>query len=90
MRRTGHTTSATLARYRRNFESAAELGIGNVRPLIGAVPELAQLPPKAVSVATRSEFAGDEQSKYGSEVNDLAEVAEWQTRRIQNPLLARV
>jgi len=39
--RTGHTSSAMLNRYRRAARSASELGLGQLMPLIEAVPELA-------------------------------------------------
>jgi integrase len=38
--RTGHTPSAMLNRYRRAARSATELGLGPLRPLQLALPEL--------------------------------------------------
>ena len=43
MDRTGHETSAMLARYRRAACSFAELGLGDLLPLDQAIPELAEL-----------------------------------------------
>lgn len=41
--RTGHTTSAMLNRYRRQARHAAELNLGQLRPLNTAIPELVEL-----------------------------------------------
>ena len=38
--RTGHTTSKMINRYRRAARSATELGLGSLRPLDEAIPEL--------------------------------------------------
>lgn len=42
--RTGHTTSSQLAAYKRAARSAAELHLGDWRPLLGALPETASTP----------------------------------------------
>ena len=39
--RTGHTTSAMINRYRRNARTFAELGAGDLAPMVAAIPELA-------------------------------------------------
>ncbi len=41
--RTGHTTSAMLNRYRRTARTVAELGLGALRPLAEAIPEVASV-----------------------------------------------
>ena len=43
MDRTGHTTSAMLSKYRRQSRHAAELGLGWLKPLSEALPELAEV-----------------------------------------------
>lgn len=43
MQRTGHTSSIMLARYRREAETASELGLGWLLPLHEVIPELAAL-----------------------------------------------
>jgi integrase len=47
MKRTGHTTSIMLNRYRRDAESIAELNLGWLKPLQEAIPELAAMKSKA-------------------------------------------
>ena len=42
MKRTGHTTSGMLNRYRRDAESIAELNLGWFTPLHEAIPEFAK------------------------------------------------
>jgi integrase len=87
MDRTGYTTSAMLNRYRRAARSFAELGQGDMRPLHHAIPELRAV--GKANEATKTERESDEKGPEKGP-NSRAEVAEWQTRRIQNPLLARV
>jgi integrase len=41
--RTGHKTSQMIARYRREAATAEELGLGRLRPLHEAIPELAEI-----------------------------------------------
>jgi hypothetical protein len=79
--RTGYTTSAMLNRYRRASRSAKELGLGQLRPLDQALPEL-RLPADYPDDKFRPEtqLPNQHQNKH------KAEVAEWQTRRTQNPL----
>lgn len=43
MQRTGHRSSVMLGRYRREAETASELGLGWLRPLQDLIPELAAL-----------------------------------------------
>lgn len=43
--RTGHKSSAMINRYRRAARTAAELALGELRPLIEAIPELAGAEP---------------------------------------------
>jgi hypothetical protein len=43
MKRTGHTTSTMLNRYRRDAESIAELNLGWLTPLHEAIPEFAAM-----------------------------------------------
>ena len=90
MDRTAHTTSAMLNRYRRAARSASELGLGSLPPLLHAIPESPQfLNRVGQGWPEKPETAGKKQRKKAKrKVN--AEVAEWQTRRIQNPLSARV
>ncbi len=45
--RTGHKSSAMISRYKRAARTVAELGLGTLRPLVDAIPELAALKPKA-------------------------------------------
>jgi integrase len=46
-RRTGHRSSAMIAKYRRRAENLAEAKAGELRPLVEAIPELAALAPEA-------------------------------------------
>lgn len=50
--RTGHTTSAMLNRYRRAARSAAELGLGSLKSLDDAIPELRAPGPIAQALPT--------------------------------------
>lgn len=50
--RTGHTTSAMVNRYRRAARSAAELGLGSLKPLYEAIPELRAPGPIAQALPT--------------------------------------
>jgi integrase len=43
--RTGHRSSQMLARYKRAARSAAELALGDLKPLVEAIPELAAVRP---------------------------------------------
>ena len=69
--RTGHTTSAMLNRYRRAARSASELGLGALRPLDQAIPELV-LPSDYPANQTAGETDHDEVSR----IIRQAEVAE--------------
>lgn len=54
--RTGHTTSAMLARYKRDADSIAELKLGWFEPLHEAIPELAEMgSPRPVEVPSGEE-----------------------------------
>jgi hypothetical protein len=91
MDRTGPTTSAMLNRYRRAARSATELGLGPLVSLSTAIAEFEQL----VSVAgpeggPKKDLSGETKQSKNADSKTKAEVAEWQTRRIQNPLSARV
>jgi len=69
--RTGHTTSAMLNRYRRAARSASELGLGALRPLDTAIPEL-RLP----SDYPANELSGEHDEDEVSRIVHQAEVAE--------------
>jgi len=56
--RTGHTSSAMLNRYRRAARSASELGLGQLKPLIDAVPELTKNSSIAHALPTGTGPAG--------------------------------
>ena len=47
--RTGHKSSLMIQRYRRAARTAAELGLGPLRPLFEAIPELAAISPEGPS-----------------------------------------
>jgi integrase len=51
MKRTGHTTSMMLNRYRRDAESISELDLGWFTPLHEAIPELAKMGSSSVAPA---------------------------------------
>lgn len=53
MDRTGHETSAMLARYRRASRSFAELGLGDLVPLDQAIPELVALAKELAANPTK-------------------------------------
>ena len=82
MDRTGHTTSQMLNRYRRAARSFAELGQGDMSPLDQAIPELRGAVPQETPTSTGlpQEYPRSSEPKWRNR----------QTRRIQNPLLARV
>ena len=84
--RTGHQTSDQLERYRRQARSAAELGMEWFSPLDRAIPGLVD--PLNRGHDDGHEAAEEETRKVVSNrpYRYKAEVAEWQTRRIQNPL----
>ncbi len=64
--RTGHRSSGQVAKYRRDAETVRELGLGWLKPLHEAVPELARIDPKTVapkvqlSMNCRSDEAADD------------------------------
>jgi len=85
--RTGHKSSAMINRYRRAARSANELGLGPLLPLDQAIPEF-----RGEKAVVGGPEGGPEPRKdtRQSEAKQLdshskAEVAEWQTRRIQKP-----
>ena len=43
--RTGHRSSGQVAKYRRDAETVRELGLGWLKPLHEAIPELAEIDP---------------------------------------------
>jgi hypothetical protein len=79
-----------LSKYRRLARTFSELGLSDMSPLDQAIPELAQLPAKGAPIASGDEGREAKKTKRKLKKSKEAEVAEWQTRRIQNPLLARV
>ncbi len=84
---TGYKSSQMLNRYRRAARSAKELGLGWLVPMDRAIPELAEL-ANCHSIAIVGGDGGPSNSR-NSKKPDKAEVAEWQTRRTQNPFLER-
>ncbi len=56
--RTGHRSSQMLARYKRAARTVAELGLGVLRPLSDAIPELAERAPKDVSAPVSGDGGG--------------------------------
>lgn len=86
MDRTGHTTSAMLNRYRRASRSATELGLGPLAPLSDALPEIAAFLRKGgPKGGPEAKDRSTEPVAKHSKRQVKAEVAEWQTRRTQNP-----
>ena len=79
--RTGHRSSQMINRYRRGARSAKELGLGWLAPLDETIPELADCPTIAPKGAPNR--SGTKHEPASKQLK--AEVAEWQTRRIQNP-----
>ena len=57
--RTGHKSSAMINRYRRAARTAAELALGELRPLIDAIPELAGAEPSTPPGGKVEEKAGE-------------------------------
>jgi integrase len=51
--RTGHKSSQMINRYRRAARSLSELGLGKLRPLCTAIPEIAAMLPKATRYGRR-------------------------------------
>ena len=90
MRRTGHTTSSMVSRYATHFENAAELKLGRLRALDRAIPEFPKMAAKDELYGCASATSSKDVDQIITEIEDIAEVAEWQTRRIQNPLSVRV
>ena len=82
--------SQMLSKYRRQFESAAELNLGRLHPLAEAVPELAVLTAEARKCVSKAQQGARRGNSNTRKARYKAEVAEWQTRRTQNPLSARV
>ena len=80
--RTGHKSSQMINRYRRAARSATELGMGPLAPLFEAVPELRDCP----GIAPKGSASSSGSRTKSPESRKKAEVAEWQTRRTQNPL----
>ena len=58
--RTGHRSSVMINTYRRAARSVAELGLGELRSLVDAIPELAQ---SATESATDTEMSTEEKTK---------------------------
>jgi hypothetical protein len=59
-------------------------------PLDELIPEFPDVGRSRFESPQQDENRLAETTETNYELTDLAEVAEWQTRRIQNPLLARV
>ncbi|HMI83066.1 MAG TPA: DNA integration/recombination/inversion protein, partial [Polyangiaceae bacterium] len=84
MDRTEHTTSAMLNRYRPAARSASELGLGPLLPLSAAIPEIAELVSKGgPRGGPKKESPSASSQGKEPQPKTKAEVAEWQTRRIQ-------
>jgi hypothetical protein len=82
--------SVMVSRYAKHFENAAELKLGRLRALDKAIPELVEVAAKNGLGGSRIRDKEKPIDEFESSSTHLAEVAEWQTRRIQNPLSVRV
>ena len=93
--RTGHTSLSMLRRYARDVRRWRELGDSPV-DADHAIPEIAaaiRASAAAFPAANTAAKADDTHRKEGvssGKRNNKAEVAEWQTQRIQNPPSERV
>ena len=87
--RTGHGSSVMINRYRRVARTVVESRLGDLIQLGQGLPEVAAATLRA-DVAAESENSGRKSDVSVLEETRRAEVAEWQTQRIQNPPSLRV
>ncbi len=75
----GHGSSTMLYKYKRRARHAEELGITPPGSLLEGIPELrGELERSGLKSAA-------DRAKKPNPLPSVAEVAEWQTQRIQNP-----
>jgi hypothetical protein len=80
-----------LNRYTRVARSATELDLGQLSRSQQQIPETGELEARrGPEVGQKKDLSGGAKQSKQPDSKTKAEVAEWQTRRIQNPLSARV
>jgi len=87
--RTGHKSSTMINGYRRLARSARELGLGPLKPLDQAIPELRKLAAGGPEGGPNSEDDDPETHPNAVESHDKPKWRNRQTRRTQNPFPAR-
>jgi hypothetical protein len=87
--RTGHKSSTMINGYRRQARSATELGLGPLKPLDQAIPDLRKLGGGGPDGGPSPDDDDPEAQPNAVESQDKPKWRNRQTRRTQNPFPAR-